>query len=119
MIAALGQGHRPHCLFHDPSDVGLHRDIFEGGLYPELAMDLLRQIDMDLTPPDSRFRKSPHDSQYFCTERYCISRRLPIFRQSFDGLFGLRSLRNDADRHRSISTIEKLQAAMFDAIHER
>jgi hypothetical protein len=62
MIAALGQGHIPDCLFHYTSDVGLHGDVFQCGLNPEFAMDLLRQIDMDLASSDSRFRKRPHDS---------------------------------------------------------
>jgi hypothetical protein len=79
MIADIRQGHILDCLFHYASDVGLHRDVFEGGLYPELAMDLLRQIDMDLAPPDRRFHKSPHDSQYFCTERYWNSSRFTQF----------------------------------------
>jgi hypothetical protein len=42
-------------------------------------MDLLRQIDMDLAPQDRRFHKSPHDSQYFCTERYWNSSRITQF----------------------------------------
>jgi hypothetical protein len=59
MIPARGDGHVLNGPCYHTSDERLHRHVLQRGLHPKLAMDLLRQIDVNLSSPDARRRNSP------------------------------------------------------------
>jgi hypothetical protein len=58
-----------NCLLYYTGDEGLHRHVLQRGLHPELAVNIVGQINMNFSPVDTRFSGSTHDLLYFCTDR--------------------------------------------------